>query len=126
MELTRQLTGLRDQEERSLNIRLLEEIDGSTYSRKNTELRDRTAQLSLQIEACDRAEYGDLAAKVFELSQRLTEKWRNADVRAKRRLLEIVCLNFWLVDVTLVAEMKKPFDVLAEGLILKSSRGDRI
>jgi len=126
-ELNRQLTNLRDQEERLLNLRLLEEIDSSTYARKSMELRDRTAQLSLQIEACDRdrAEYGDLAEKVFELSQSLTEKWLNADVRAKRRLLEIVCLNFSLVDVTLVAEMRKPFDVLVEGLVSNNSRGDR-
>ena len=82
----------------------------------------------MQIEACDRdrAEYGDLAAKVFELSQSLTEKWLNADVRAKRRLLEIVCLNFSLVDVTLVPEMRKPFDVLVEGLVSNNSRGDMI
>ena len=127
-ELNRQVTNLRDQEERLLNLRLLEEIDSSTYARKSMELRDRTAQLSLQIEACDRdrAEYGDLAEKVFELSQSLTEKWLNADVRAKRRLLEIVCLNFSLVDVTLVAEMRKPFDVLVEGLVSNNSRGDRI
>ena len=107
---------------------MLQVFYGSTFSRKSTELRDRVAQLSLQIEACDRgqAEYGELAEKVFELSQSLTEKWLNADVRAKRRLLEIVCLNFSLVDVTLVAEMRKPFDVLVEGLVSNNSRGDRI
>ena len=127
-DLNRQLTGLRDQEERLLNLRLLEEIDASTYARKSTELRDRVAQLSLQVEACDRsrAENGDLAEKVFELSQSLTEKWLSADSRAKRQLLEIVCLNFRLDDVTLVPEIRKPFDVLAEGLVLKNSRGDRI
>jgi len=127
-DLNRQISGLREQEERLLNLRLLEEIDGSTYSRKSTELRDRVAQLSLQIEACDRgrAEYGDLAEKVFELSQSLTEKWLSADPRTRRRLLEIVCLNFHLVDVSLVPEIRKPFDVLAEGLISNKSRGDRI
>ena len=127
-DLNRQISGLREQEERLLNLRLLEEIDGSTFSRKSTELRDRVAQLSLQIEAHDRgrAEYGELAEKVFELSQSLTAKWLNADSRVRRRLLEIVCLNFRLDDITLVAEMRKPFDVLAEGLILKNSRGDMI
>ena len=29
-------------------------------------------------------------------------------------------------DVTLVPEIRKPFDVLAEGLVLNNSRGDRI
>jgi hypothetical protein len=40
---------------------------------------------------------------------------------SKRRLLEIVCLNCRLDDVTLVPTMRKPFDVLAEGLISKKS-----
>ena len=126
-DLNRQITGLREQEERLLNLRLLEEINTTTFARKNTELRDRIAQLTLQIEACDRgrAEYGDLAEKVFELSQSLTEKWLSADVRAKRQLLEIVCLNFRLDDVTLVPQTRRPFDVLEKGLVLKNSRGDR-
>ena len=37
----------------------------------------------------------------------------------KRHILEIVRLNFTLQDVTLVPTIRKPFDVLAEGLILK-------
>ena len=126
--MNRQLTSLRERDERLLNLRLLGEIDAFTFGRKSTELRDRIAQLSLQVEACDRgrAEYGELAEKVFELSQSLTEKWLNADARAKRQLLEIVCLNFRLEDVTLVPEIRKPFDVLAEGLVLTNSRGDWI
>ena len=34
-------------------------------------------------------------------------------------------LNCRLDDVTLVPKMRKPFDVLAEGLISKTSRGDK-
>jgi hypothetical protein len=41
-------------------------------------------------------------------------------------MLEIVCLNFVLDDTNLVYEMRKPFDVLAEGLLVSSSREDRI
>jgi hypothetical protein len=62
---------------------------------------------------------------VFELSQTLREQWLVADYHVKRRILEIVCLNCRLDDATLVCEMRKPFDVLAEGLISKDSRGDR-
>ncbi|HEX3872065.1 MAG TPA: hypothetical protein VHV77_16590 [Pirellulales bacterium] len=54
VDLYRQITSLREQEERLLNLRLLDEIDGSTFARKSTEMRDRIAQLRLQIEACDR------------------------------------------------------------------------
>jgi site-specific DNA recombinase len=45
---------------------------------------------------------------------------------AKRLILEIVFLNCRLEDATLVPAMRKPFDVLAEGLLSKNSRGDWI
>jgi hypothetical protein len=46
-----------------------------------------------------------------------------ADDDAKRRLLEIVCLNCTLDGATLVRELRKSFDVLAEGLLSEKSRG---
>src|SRR5206468_678693 len=95
-ELNRQLSVLRNQQDRLLNLRLLDEIDESTFVAKNTEMRDRIAALNLQIQSCDqnRAENGEIAVKAFELSQTLTERWVTADHRAKRQLLQIVCLNF--------------------------------
>jgi site-specific DNA recombinase len=68
----------------------------------------------------------DLAAKVFELSQTLSETWLTADYATKRRILEIAFLNCRLDDATLVSTIRKPFDALAEGLISRNSRGDRI
>lgn len=111
-----------------LNLRLLEEIDADTYAAKSQELRDEAATLRLEIERCDRGrnELIDIAVKAFELSQNLRAKWFAADYIAKRRILEIVCLNWKLDGVTLVPEMRKPFDLLAEGLLRKDSRDDRI
>jgi site-specific DNA recombinase len=127
-ELHRQLTLIQGQTDQLLNLRLLEEIDADTFAAKSTELRDRAARLKLQAEVLDRGhdENADIAIKAFELSQSLMGKWLTADYAAKRRILEIVCLNWRLDDVTLVPEMRKPFDVLAEGLISKESRGERI
>ena len=71
-------------------------------------------------------ETAELVGKVFELSQTLKQKWLTSDYAAKRRILEIVCLNCTLDGATLVPTMRKPFDVLAEGLISKNSRADRI
>ena len=65
-----------------------------------------------------------LIVKAFELSQSLREKWLTADYAAKRRILEILCLNCSLDGVSLVATMRKPFDLLAKGLVSKDSRGD--
>jgi hypothetical protein len=39
---------------------------------------------------------------------------------------EIVHLNCRIGDVTLALEMRKPFDLLAEGLVSEKSRGDWI
>lgn len=114
--------------QRDFNLRLMDEISSETYSAKSTKLRDREAKLRLEVEACSRgrAENADIAVKAFELSQNLAATWFKADAAAKRQIFEIVCLNCRLVDVTLVPTIRKPFDVLAEGLILRSSRGDWI
>ncbi|WP_437190994.1 recombinase family protein [Planctomicrobium sp. SH527] len=123
-ELQRQETLLAQQQNRLLNLRLDESIDQDTYAHKATELRDRLASIKLQLDALDRSndEMAELASKVFELSQTLKQKWLTSDYAAKRRILEIVCLNCTLDGATLVPTMRKPFDVLAEGLISKNSR----
>ena len=128
MDLEGQLSKVIAQQDRLLNLRLLEEIDQDTFARKATELRDREAKLKLQIDATDlgRHENADIAVKAFELSQSLRSKWIGADFAAKRRILEIFCLNLRLDDVTLYPTMRKPFDVLVERLISAESRGDKI
>ncbi len=127
-ELTRQESLLVAQQDRLLDMRLQDELDQDSYAAKQTQLRDRLASIKLQRDAIDRAhdETADLASKVFELSQTLTEKWVSADCFEKRRILEIVFLNCTLDDVSLVPTIRKPFDVLAKGLISKNSRDDRI
>lgn len=125
-ELQRQRSLLMTQQSRLVDLRLAEDIDQETFARKQTELRDRLASITLQLEVVGRsqAELIELAMKVFELSQTLSEKWLAADYATKRRILEIVCLNCRLVDGSLSPTMRKPFDVLAEGLLVPSSRGD--
>ena len=126
-EVQRQLSLLRQQQDRLVNLRLLGEIDDRTLTDKATELRDQEANLMLQLAACDvgRHENNEIAIKAFELSQSLRVKWLTADYAAKRRLLEIVFLNFVLDDVTLVPETRTPFDALAEGFVSENSRGDK-
>lgn len=127
-DLNKQLALLRRQQDQLLNLRLLEEIDQSTFASKSTELRDQVAKLTLLVDGKDRgrAEAGEIAIKAFELSQTLKDKWLTADYRAKRRILEIVCLNFRLVDVTLTPEWRKPFDALALAAKSEESRAERI
>jgi site-specific DNA recombinase len=127
-DIQRELTNLRTQQDRLSNLRLLDEIESDTFGTKNTELRDRIATLTLQLEASHRQrdEYADIAQKVFELSQSLPERWVGAEYAEKRQILEMLCLNFSLDGATLVPTMRSPFDLLIEGRLVSSSRGDRI
>ncbi len=124
-ELQRQSTLLGDQQDRLLNLRIDGQIGDDAFARKNTELRDRHASILLQLEALNRShdENAELASRVFELSQTLRQKWLKAEYAEKRQILEIVWLNCRLDDVTLVPEIRKPFDVLAEGLPVPDSGG---
>jgi hypothetical protein len=103
-------------------------VDHETFACKQTELRDRLANLKLQLDVLDRSsdETAELAAKVFELSQTLRQQWLNADYSTKCRILEILFLNCGLDDATLVTTIRKPFDVLAEGLISDLSRDNKM
>ncbi len=127
-QLQEDLIRVREQQDRLLNLRLLEEIEAETYATKAQDLRDQEAELKLQIDSADRNRHEiiDTAIKAFELSQNLRAKWFAADWAAKRRILEILCLNWKLDGVSLVPEWRKPFDLLAEGLLRKDSRGERI
>ncbi|MCC7334682.1 MAG: recombinase family protein [Pirellulaceae bacterium] len=127
-DLQRQLTKVLEQQDRLLNLRILDEIDADTFAAKKQELRDRESELKLDIEVADRShhEIADLVMKVFELSQSLSEKWLTADYAEKRKILEIVCLNLELNDASLCVSMRKPFDVLAKGLSVPSSRAGGI
>jgi site-specific DNA recombinase len=124
-ELLRQLTLMSEQKDRLLNLRIAGEIDPDTFAAKQTQLRDREASLKLQLDSIDRGkdENAELAGKVFELSQTLREKWLTADFDVKRKILEIVLLNCTLHDVTLVPTIRKPFDMLVEGLLVPQSGG---
>jgi len=124
-ELQRQETLLAAQKDRLLNLRIADEIDEATFSRKQTELRDRFNSIKLQLDVLDRSqdENAELTSRVFELSQTLWRRWVTADYAEKRKILEIVWLNCRLDDATLVPQIRKPFDVLAGGLVVQESGG---
>ncbi|GIW76755.1 MAG: recombinase [Phycisphaerae bacterium] len=127
-ELQRRMTSLRQQQDELLNLRLQRMVDDDGFATKSTELRDRIALLKEQIDGLDvtRGEQAEQAIKVFELSQSLCEKWVTANYHARRQILDIVFSNFRLDGVTLCYEMRKPFALLAEGLLVSSNRGDKI
>ena len=122
-----QLAKVRGQKDGLLNLRIAGEVDAETYNRKIIELIDREQRLILQIDAAGREQTDNALTtiRVFELSQQLKTQWVNAEYDAKRRILEIICLNWTLNDVTLFPTMRQPFDVLAEGVISTAIAQDR-
>jgi hypothetical protein len=125
VELERQVRLLVAQQDRLLNLHLVGDIEREAFTRKQTELRDRLAAIKLQLDVVDRShdETAELAVKAFELSQTLRRQWLSADYAAKRRILEIILSNCTLVDGSVCPTIRKPFDVLAEGLVSKVSGG---
>ena len=101
-------------------------IDGATFKTKHAQLQQRIDTLRAQTDKADKrnAGRGETAANTFELSQSLRQRWVTADIPGRRRLLDIVCLNWRLDGASLVATMRKPFDVVAEGLISEEGRGN--
>ncbi|MGE5611927.1 MAG: zinc ribbon domain-containing protein, partial [Bacillota bacterium] len=126
--LAADLRRVQQQKDRLVNMRLNDEIDSDAFARKQAELRERIGEIQLQLEAADReqSEIGELAIKAFELSQSLPQRWVIADIAVKRQILEIVCLNWTLDGVSLVPTIRKPFSVLAEGLVSADNRNDWI
>ena len=62
---------------------------------------------------------------LFDWTQTAAETWLGSNTAIRRQILDSVCLNRTLGDLNLNAKKRKPFDVFAEGLEIKNSRGDK-
>ena len=117
-EIHQAYTRIAEQQSQLLDLRLDEEIDSETYAAKATErrsygateLRDKAASMALHLEKASRGRYEiiDIVVKAFELSQSLREtSGLTADYAAKRRILEILCLNCSLDGASLCRHNEK-------------------
>ena len=122
---TSELTGRQD---RLLNAYLAGSISEEAFCRKSEELRGEQAQVEESLERLGRAapEDAQVALAAFDWGQNVAETWRGSNNPLKREILDSICLNRMLSDVSLYAPKRKPFDILAEGLPVQSSRGDWI
>ena len=87
--LLAELQAIRKQMEGLLKLRLLDEIESSTFAEKQTELRTRETRLLTRLEGCGRqqSERGELAVKVLnfrKLSRRSGLTILNSMVRNNR------------------------------------------
>ena len=59
-------------------------------------------------------------------AQNAAEIWRGSNSAARREILNAVCLNRTLSNVSLDATKRKPFDVFAKQPEIENSRAERI
>ncbi len=126
--LIKRRTELAHMQDRLLNAYLAGTVDEDVMKEKSEELRQDRARLEESIAACSEmgTAVGDLALQIFDWCQNASEEWRRSSSDARREILEAVSLNRTLSEDSLVITKRKPFDVLAEGSVLETSRGDRI
>ena len=67
---------------------------------------------------------GDMALRLFDWTQRVADIWRGSNNGLRREILESICLNRTLSDVTLCTQTRRPFDVFAERPICHDGRGN--
>ena len=93
-------------------------IDRGTYDRVRAQLQEEESQAQLALEGHSSASGSttDLGLRVLELANRAYELWLAQEHQEREKLVQVLCLNLTLDGVTLTPEMRKPFDLLAEGL----------
>lgn len=126
--LTKRRTELATMQDRLLNAYLAGTVDEGAYKSKSGELRletTRNEEALAELGEVDAAQ-AKSALDLFDWTQNAAEIWRGSNNQARRDILDTVCLNRSLCDVTLYATKRKPFDVLAETPKIKNSRGDWI
>lgn len=126
--LAKRKSELATMQDRLLNAYLASTIEEVVYKAKSNELKAEAAKTDeslAQLGDVDPAR-GETALALFDWTQTAAETWRGSNNAIRREILDSVCLNRTLGDVNLYAKKRKPFDVFAEGLEIKNSRGDRI
>ncbi len=126
--LTKRRGELAGMQDRLLNAYLAGSIDEATFKAKGDDLKTQIATVDeslASVEDVDEA-CAETALKLFDWSQQAADLWRGSNNAVRREILDAVCLNRTLSDVSLVIEKRKPFDVLAKRPDLKKSRAERI
>jgi hypothetical protein len=110
-------------QDRLLNAYLTGTVDQESYGNKANEIKSDLKGIEEAIEKANGQETVDseLGVKLFDLSQNLGDLWLGSNTTQKREILNLVCLNRTLSDVSLVLQKTKPFDLLAERLSVQSS-----
>lgn len=126
--LTKRRSELVNMQDRLLNAYLAGTIADEALKAKSEELRQELARVdeALDGQVGRNEEAGNVALRLFDWCQNAAENWERSTATARREILDAVSLNRLLSAESLEISKRKPFDVLAEGSVLETSRGDRI
>jgi hypothetical protein len=125
--LAKRKSELATMQDRLLNAYLAGTVEEDVFNAKSNELKAEAAKAGEALAQMGDAApgRGETALALFDWSQRAADLWRGSNNSLRREILDSVCLNRTLSDVSLVTTKRKPFDVFAERPSLENSRGDR-
>ncbi|MBM4020133.1 MAG: hypothetical protein FJ288_17750, partial [Planctomycetes bacterium] len=127
-ELLERQAELKGKHGRLLEAYLAGDLDVAAFRTKSTELQGQVKDAEEALGRCGDIlpGRGDIASKAFDLSQKAAERWHGSNNGEKREILEALSLNRAVSDVSLVVTKRKPFAVLAKGLVSDDGRGEWI
>jgi hypothetical protein len=115
-------------QDRLLDAHLAGTVGEGVFQTKSNTLKSEDAKADEALTLLGVVDPGraESALALFDWTQNAAEIWSGSDNAVRREIFDVVCLNRTLNDTTPDATKRKPFDLLAEGLISKNSRADRI
>ena len=122
--LTKRRTELVGMQDRLLTAFLQRVLDEAVFNAKGADLKSRLAEIEAQLEAADMAteDDGRLALSVSDFSQDLAAVWVRSAASDRRALLECISSSRCLTDSSLMLVMRRPFDLLKDGVRRVSSK----
>ena len=126
--LTKRQTELKSMQDRLLTAFLNGTIDESAFSTKSTGLKTELVEVEENLLQADRFDPSrtQSALAVFDWCQNASQNWLSSNKSVRREILDTVCLNRQLSDVSLCLEMRRPFRELAERPNSGNGQGNRI
>lgn len=126
--LAKRLTELKNKQDRLLDVYLAGDIDEGAYQSKSAQFKQDIALAEESLAKHEATTLADsqAALRIFEWTQNAAQVWRGSNNGVKREILETVCLNRQLGDVSLYIPKSKPFEFFIEGLKINNSRGEWI
>jgi DNA invertase Pin-like site-specific DNA recombinase len=122
LALEAQRRRLKDRIEKAYADRLDGEISGDFWRERTNKWNEELAGVEAAIQQDQTIDPGDRLVtieRLLELANRLPDIFLSNPPEKRRSILNFVCSNFSLLDVTLTPTWKQPFDLLAKGLSSK-------